>query len=88
MTPNCGAQVDGQVSAKKLEWLAEEQCGVPVWLNGCISQWPNCFDCIEAQAYLNLFNNTGIQIQIYMLVVPVFVALTYKRFKVNLVRTY
>ena len=31
-------------------------------LHGCISAWPNCFDCIDAQAYLNLFNNTDIQI--------------------------
>ena len=21
---------------------------VPVWLHGCISAWPNCFDCIDA----------------------------------------
>ena len=39
---------------KELERLVQEQCGVPVWLHGCISEWPNCFDCIDAQAVVCL----------------------------------
>ena len=66
MTPHCAAKAGDQVSAKKnLERLAQKQGGVPVWLHGCISPWPTWFDCIEAQAYLNLFNTTGLHIQIH-----------------------
>ena len=65
VTPHCRAQADGRVSAKKLKRHAQEQCGITVWLHGSIRAWPNGFDFIHAQAYLNLFNNTGIQIQIH-----------------------